>query len=40
MLKKEQSTVIRARRLGKVYREGTTELRALREVNLEVRGGN
>ena len=39
MLKKEQSTVIRARGLGKVYREGTTELRALQEVDLEVSAG-
>jgi putative ABC transport system ATP-binding protein len=39
MLKKEQSTVIRARGLGKVYREGRTELRALAEVDLQVSAG-
>lgn len=32
-------TVIRARGLGKVYQEGTTELRALKNVNLDVRAG-
>jgi putative ABC transport system ATP-binding protein len=39
LLKKELSTVIRARGVGKVYREGATELRALEEVDLEVRAG-
>jgi putative ABC transport system ATP-binding protein len=32
-------TLIRGRGLGKVYREGTTELRALQGVDLDVRGG-
>jgi putative ABC transport system ATP-binding protein len=32
-------TVIRAKGIGKVYREGVTELRALQEVDLEVRAG-
>ena len=32
-------TVIRAKGLGKVYREGATELRALQAVDLEVRAG-
>ncbi len=31
--------VIRAKRLTKIYREGTTELRALQGVDLEVRAG-
>jgi putative ABC transport system ATP-binding protein len=39
MLKKEPSTVIRAKGVGKIYREGATELRALEEVDLEVRAG-
>jgi putative ABC transport system ATP-binding protein len=39
MNKREQSTVIRARGLSKVYREGATELRALQGVELEVRAG-
>jgi putative ABC transport system ATP-binding protein len=39
MLKKEQNTAIRAIGLGKVYREGTTELHALEEVELDVRAG-
>ncbi len=39
MLKKELRTVIRATGLEKVYREGTTELRALQGVHLEVRAG-
>ncbi len=33
------SEVIRAKQLSKVYREGATELRALHEVDLEVRSG-
>jgi putative ABC transport system ATP-binding protein len=37
MNKREQSTVIRASGLSKVYREGATELRALQGVELEVR---
>ena len=32
-------TVIRAHGLSKVYREGTTELRALSDVDLEIRSG-
>src|ERR1700720_3613770 len=32
-------TVIRAKGIGKVYREGVMELRALQEVDLEVRAG-
>lgn len=39
MNKQERNTVIRAKGLGKVYREGATELRALQEVDLEVRAG-
>ena len=39
MNKQERNTVIRAKRLSKVYREGATELRALLEVDLEVRTG-
>src|SRR6267378_3880755 len=34
-----KQTVIRAKGLSKVYREGATELRALQEVDLEVRAG-
>ena len=39
MNKQERNTVIRAKGLSKVYREGATELRALLEVDLEVRTG-
>ena len=39
MNKKEGNTVIRARGLGKIYREGATELRALQDVDLEVCAG-
>jgi putative ABC transport system ATP-binding protein len=39
MNKQERNTVIRANGLSKIYREGTTELRALQEVDLEVRAG-
>ncbi len=39
MNKQERNTVIRAKGLSKVYREGATELRALQEVDLEVRTG-
>lgn len=39
MNKRERNTVIRAKGLGKIYREGATELRALQAVNLEVRAG-
>jgi len=35
----ERGAVIRAKGLGKVYREGATELRALQAVDLEVRAG-
>jgi putative ABC transport system ATP-binding protein len=35
----QAQTVIRAKGLGKIYREGATELRALQEVDLEVRAG-
>jgi len=35
----ERNTVIRARGLSKIYREGATELRALQEVDLDVRAG-
>jgi putative ABC transport system ATP-binding protein len=34
-----KQTVIRAKGLGKIYREGATELRALQGVDLEVRAG-
>src|SRR5712692_5552351 len=34
-----RASVIRAEGLSKIYREGATELRALREVDLEVRAG-
>lgn len=34
-----KNTIIRAKGLSKIYREGTTELRALHEVDLDVRGG-
>jgi putative ABC transport system ATP-binding protein len=34
-----QRTVLRAEGLSKIYREGATELRALQEVDLEVRAG-
>src|SRR5713226_4323500 len=36
---RHKQTVIRAEGVGKIYREGATELRALREVDLEVRTG-
>jgi putative ABC transport system ATP-binding protein len=39
MNKQERNTVIRAKGLSKIYREGTTEFRALQEVDLEVRAG-
>jgi putative ABC transport system ATP-binding protein len=39
MSKQERNTVIRARGVAKTYREGATELRALEEVDLEVRAG-
>jgi putative ABC transport system ATP-binding protein len=39
MNEQERKTVIRAKGLGKVYREGATELRALQGVDLEVRAG-
>jgi putative ABC transport system ATP-binding protein len=39
MNKRERSTVIRARGLSKIYREGATGLRALQGVELEVRAG-
>ncbi len=39
MNKQKVNTVIRAKGLGKIYREGVTELRALQEVDLEVRAG-
>jgi putative ABC transport system ATP-binding protein len=39
MNEKQGKTVIRARGLGKVYREGATELRALQGVDLDVRAG-
>jgi putative ABC transport system ATP-binding protein len=39
MLKRDESTVIAAKGLGKTYREGTAELRALEGVDLEVRAG-
>jgi len=35
----ESRCVIRAKELSKVYREGTTELRALQGVDLEIRSG-
>ena len=35
----QTQTVIRAKGLSKIYREGTTELRALQKVDLEVRAG-
>jgi len=39
MNKQERNTLIRAKGLSKIYREGTTELRALQEVDLEGRCG-
>jgi putative ABC transport system ATP-binding protein len=39
MLSGQRETVIRATGLSKIYREGTTALRALQEVDLEVRSG-
>ena len=36
---KHKQTVIRAKGLSKVYHEGATELRALQDVDLEVRAG-
>ncbi|HXY25510.1 MAG TPA: ABC transporter ATP-binding protein [Candidatus Acidoferrum sp.] len=39
MGKNNGSELIRARGLTKIYREGATELRALQEVDLEVRAG-
>ncbi len=39
MNKQERNTVIRAKGLSKIYRERTTELRALQKVDLEVRAG-
>jgi putative ABC transport system ATP-binding protein len=39
MSEKQGKTVIRARGLGKIYREGATELRALQGVDLDVRAG-
>ena len=38
-MNRHKETVIRATGLSKVYREGVTELRALQEVDLEVRAG-
>ncbi|HET8923460.1 MAG TPA: ABC transporter ATP-binding protein [Candidatus Acidoferrum sp.] len=35
----QRETVIRAKGLSKIYREGTTELRALQEVDFEARAG-
>ena len=35
----KRETVIRAAGLSKIYREGATDLRALQDVNLEVRAG-
>jgi len=35
----QTQTVIRAKGLSKIYREGTTELRALQKVDLEVQAG-
>jgi putative ABC transport system ATP-binding protein len=39
MNEQERNTVIRAKGLGKIYREGATELQALQGVDLEVRAG-
>jgi putative ABC transport system ATP-binding protein len=39
MHNQERNTVIRAKGLSKIYREGATELRALQEVDLDVRAG-
>lgn len=39
MRNQERNTVIRATGLSKIYREGATELRALQEVDLDVRSG-
>jgi putative ABC transport system ATP-binding protein len=39
MVREQRETVIRAQGLSKIYREGATELRALQEVDLEVRAG-
>jgi putative ABC transport system ATP-binding protein len=39
MNRQERNTAIRAAGLSKIYHEGTTELRALQEVDLEVRAG-
>jgi putative ABC transport system ATP-binding protein len=39
MVSEQRETVIRAQGLSKIYREGATELRALQEVDLEVRAG-
>src|SRR5260370_9103947 len=36
---KHKQTVIRAKGLSKVYHEGATEMRALQDVDLEVRAG-
>ena len=39
MMRRAENTIIRAKGLSKTYREGTTELRALQSVDLEVRAG-
>jgi len=39
MMRTPESTVIRAEGISKTYREGTTELRALQGVDLQVRAG-
>jgi putative ABC transport system ATP-binding protein len=39
MVSEQRETVIRAQGLSKIYREGATELRALQEVDLELRAG-
>src|SRR5215472_8220411 len=38
-MQRDRHTMIAAEGLGKIYREGTTELRALQGVDLEVRAG-
>ena len=39
MMRTAGNPIIRAKGLSKIYREGTTELRALQDVDLEVRAG-
>jgi len=39
MMRTSESTVIRAEGIGKIYREGSTELKALQGVDLQVRAG-